>query len=185
MLTVEHHFHDSLRPEQIDRLFDLMIAAYAQTEVEIWGANYFRMRKEAYIETLKTHGILLALLDGQLVGSVSVYPTSNNNYGFGLLNADFAHAGKGIGTSLVKAAEQFAQAKGARSMVIEILRPKLFSVPVKETLKTWYEKLGYVYTDTFDFIVYKPTELEKSKNLVNPAVFDLYEKELKEEGEGF
>ena len=180
MLTVEHHFYDSLSTEQIDRLFDLMIVAYAQTEVEIWGTNYLRMNKEEYIEGIKNRGILIALLDDQLVGSVSVYSLPNNNYGFGLLNADFAHSGIGIGTALVKAAEQFAQEKGARSMVIEILRPKTFSTPVKDKLKAWYTKLGYTFVDTVDFLAYKPYELEKSKRMVNPSVFDLYEKELSE-----
>jgi len=180
MLNVQHYTFHSLNTEQIDRAFELMIVAYGLTEVEIWGADYLRMSKEQFIEVIKSRGIIIAFLDDQLVGSISVYPLPNNKYGFGLLNADFSQSGKGIGASLVKAAERFAHENGAHSMVIEILRPKAFSIPVKEKLKSWYTTIGYGFIETFDFIDYKPYELEKSKDLVNPSVFDVYEKELSE-----
>jgi GNAT superfamily N-acetyltransferase len=167
-----------LTSEQIERLYSLMIFAYARTEIEIWGHDYIRMNKDKYLEILKEDGFLIALINNQIVGSVYVYPLSDTEYGFGLLNADFALAGKGIGSSLVQAAEKYAKQKGAQTIKIEILRPKDFVVSSKEILKEWYLKFNYSFVETIDFLTLKPTEIEKSKRMVNPSVFDMYQKDL-------
>ncbi|MEY3238163.1 MAG: hypothetical protein RI883_2264, partial [Bacteroidota bacterium] len=67
-----------LTSEHIERLYSLMIFAYAQTEIEIWGHDYIRMNKDKYLEILKEDGFLIALINNQIVGSVYVYPLSDS-----------------------------------------------------------------------------------------------------------
>lgn len=167
-----------LNQEQIDRLYDLMIYAYAQTEVEIWGENYSRMSKGEYISLLEGDNILIAWEDNQIVGSIYLYRISKGVFGFGLLNADFSESGKGIGRSLIAAAEKVAIERGANMMQLEILKARDVDVPVKNLLSKWYMAQGYTFIGTHDFLALKPDKVEKAKTMVNPSVFDVYTKEL-------
>jgi GNAT superfamily N-acetyltransferase len=142
-----------------------MIIAYAETEVNIWGENYTRCPLDEYKTLLDQGEIIIAWLDGQIVGSIHVYPVTHNRYGFGLLNADFSLGGQGIGSGLVEQAEKHAKQNGAKLMQLEILRPKVELLAEKERLKKWYTRLGYKLVSTGDFTELKPDKAEKAKRL--------------------
>lgn len=178
MIEVLPSNNSELSPLQKNQLYQLMIDAYALTEKEIWGENYSRIGKEEFDELVGSDAVLIAWMDGQIVGSIYYYPLTDNTYGFGLLNADFKLTGRGIGRELIAAAERYAKTAGAAKMKIEILRPRDLVVPFKERLKNWYSALGYKHTETIDFLTYKPHRSEKAKRMVNPSVFDIYVKEL-------
>ena len=165
--------HDDLK-----RMHGLLLHAYAVTEIEIWGENYVRMSLEEFTSLVEKGEIILAEIDGEIVGSINVYPLRKDTFVFGLLSADFSKKGLGIGRALIAAAEKHAKDKGAKTMALEILKPRDFEVPVKNVLRDWYERLGYVFTEAMLFEERKPDKVEKAKLLKVPSVFDCYEKPL-------
>lgn len=171
---------DPLRmsPAEIARTYGLMIEAYAETESEIWGENYVRMPAEEYYVLIEKGEVLLARLQGEIVGTIWVHPLRKKEFGFGLLAADFAHKGLGIGRALIAAAEEFARTRGGRQMVIEILRPADFELPFKTVLADWYIRLGYQPAGTVSFLTLRSEKVEKAKLLKVPSVFDMYTKAL-------
>ena len=88
----------------------------------------------------------MAIDQSKIVGSVHVYPLEENICGFGMLISDKAYRGKGIGSLLVKAAEQWGIDKGFQTMQLETLTPSEKILPQKERLKKWYTKSGYQLT---------------------------------------
>lgn len=168
----------SLSSEDIQRLYDLMIHAYAVTELNIWGENYIRCPLDEYQELLDKGEIIIAKLDGKIVGSIHTYPLSPDRYAFGMLNADFDLGGQGIGSGLIRAAEDEARKNGASIMQLEILRTKEGILPEKEMLRKWYTKLGYEFQSTEEFLGVKPDKQEKAKKLIAPSCFDVYIKRL-------
>lgn len=159
-------------------LFDIMIKAYAVTEIEIWGSDYLRMPFDEFQQLVDNDKIIAAKVDGTFVGSVHVYPLDENTFSFGLLSVDPAFEGRGIGRRLIAAAESRAMDAGARWMEIEVLRLRDKDLSFKKVLDQWYRRLGYEWTVTQNFIDRKPDKIEKAKNFVQPSVFDCYRKSL-------
>lgn len=159
-------------------MYDILIHAYAETEVEVWGENYVRIGKDEFREIIGRGEFYGAFIAGRIVGSVRVYKKDNETYSFGLLSADFDLKGQGIGKALVDHIERFALDQGAKFMDLEILRPIAIEVPFKIVLKNWYSKLGYKYTHSGTFAELKPDNVEKADKLIQPCTFDCYRKVL-------
>lgn len=168
-----------LSTQEISRIYQLVIDAYAATEAEIWGENYVRMPFDEYRELLNKGEVLIARVEEKIVGTIWVHPMNETHYGFGLLAADFTYRGFGIGRELIMAAEEVARSSGARRMVLEILRPRDFEVPFKTILAEWYTRLGYRFVKTMTFLELRSEKVEKAKLLKVPAAFDVYKKSLK------
>jgi GNAT superfamily N-acetyltransferase len=62
---------------------------------------------------------------------------------FGMLAADPAHRGIGVGRELVRFAERACREDGLRTMRLELLVPKGWTHPTKAFLAAWYTRLGY------------------------------------------
>ena len=122
MIRIEDIKNITLSKEQRNRLFELMIHAYAQTENDIWGENFYRLEAEEYYNLLDQQQFFIAFKEEMIVGSICVYKKDPETYGFGLLNIDFEETGQGIGQRLIHSAEVFAHNEGARKMQLEILR---------------------------------------------------------------
>lgn len=174
-ITVISSLERPLSGDDRQLLFEIMRIAYATTETEIWGENYVRMSFEEYNALIDKGVILVAYLEEEIAGCIHFYPSKETSYGFSLLATRLGFTGKGVGRALIEESERRAKANGAQYMDIEILRPRDFDVPVKLTLKTWYESLGYYYTYSENFANRRP---EKAKKLVVPSNFDCYRKEL-------
>lgn len=169
---------EELSDKDIKRLHGLLLYAYEVTEIEIWGENYVRMSLEEFTSLVEQGEIILAQIDNEIVGSIHVYPLSEDTFAFGLLSADFNKKGLGIGRALIASAEEHARSKGAQKMALEILKPRDFEVPVKNVLRDWYERLGYIFVEAMLFEERKPDKVDKAKLLKVPSVFDCYEKLL-------
>lgn len=167
-----------LSQQQIERMYQLMIDAYAATEVAIWGTNYLRMPFQEYMGLVEKKEVLCAQINGVIVGTLHCYPSGKDRYGFGLLAADFSKKGLGIGRKLIATAEEYARSKGANYMALEILRPRDFELEVKTQLHEWYTRLGYELNASMSFVERKPDKVEKALLLLVPSVFDCYEKAL-------
>ena len=172
VLSSAHHVFS---PSERFDLFEIMRDAYARTEVEIWGENYIRMPQSEY-ETLIDEGkISAALMDGKIVGSVYVRMVDEETASFGLLATHRDFGNRGIGRALIESVEKNARISGAKHMIIDILRPRDFNVPIKDRLRTWYEGMGYEFTHHQDFQDRRP---DRAPYLKVPAVFDCYRKVL-------
>jgi GNAT superfamily N-acetyltransferase len=178
VIEIKQASMELLNTADFNRIYDILIYAYAETEKEVWGENYVRILKDEFIELINRGEIFYATIDKKPVGSIYVYQKEKETYSFGLLSADFSLKGNGIGLSLVKYAEQYALKAGAKYMDLEILRPLAEEVPFKIVLKNWYTKLGYHYMMSGTFAELKPDKAYKAEGLIQPSTFDCYRKTL-------
>ena len=66
---------------------------------------------------------------------------------------------------------------GGTTVRIEILRAKTVDAEFKKIISDWYQRQGYAYIKEVDvFDVYN--DAKKWSKLVNPSVFDCYQKDL-------
>jgi len=161
--------------EDRKKVYELLITAYALTEIEVWGENYVRISFVEYNELIEKDEVLIALLEGEVVGGIHYYERRKGVYSFSLLCADFNKSGLGIGRKLIDAVEVDAIKHGATCIELEILRPKGMEVAFKTRISDWYKRLGFVYTHSQNFAEIRP---DKAVNLVNPSDFDYYQKTL-------
>lgn len=178
MIEILNSHQLKLTDEQIDRLYQLMIHAYAETEADIWGQNYKRLEKDEYAQLISKEGFLIALKDEKIVGSIYTYNKNDHTYKFGLLNVDFEETGQNIGKKLIQAAEKFARSKGAQQMQLEILRAESPISEFKIWLSHWYEEQGYEFAGTHPFEYIEPNRPEKRLIMITEVMFDIYRKPL-------
>lgn len=156
---------------QINKGYEILIHAYAVTEIEIWGENYSRISFHDFKQLCSEGSIYFAEMDNEIVGCISINKLSKNRYTFGLLAGDFTKKGQGIGRALIDTAEAIAREEGAGEMHIEVLVPDDSLPPFKKHIISYYEKLGYQKTRKASFLELKPTEIEKNKRLKTPSSF--------------
>jgi len=177
MLKIYDTQQKPLTYDEFHKLYDIVIAAYANTELEVWGPNYVRVSKEDYRQCIEDNEILYAMLDGEVVGGVRCFELRPQVWTFTLLGADFSHKGKGIGKALIDAVEARAIQFKAKSIHIEVLRAEKIDVASKKILAEWYARLGYQFVKTIDVFEVYDDPVKWSK-LVNPSVFDCYLKQF-------
>jgi GNAT superfamily N-acetyltransferase len=165
-----------LNQSEKEQLHQVMVKGYELTEEEIWGKNYVRLFYPEFEKLIDSGTIYIAFSNNQIVGCVNVYPKNEKTFGFGLLAVDFNYTGQGIGTALIKKAEEIAKQNDATHMKIEILRVKKKEIPHKVILANYYKRLGYEFTHSEDCSCIIPEW--KYKLLVEPSNFDFYTKQL-------
>ena len=178
MISIEHAKINRLSSHETHQIHQLMVAAYAQTEREIWGDNYVRMEASAFQDLIRKNCIHIARLHGEIVGSVATIQIDKESFGFSLLNVQKSKSGQGIGRMLIEASESSAKNMGAKYMKIEILRASEVEVPQKVMLAKWYASLGYEFVKSMRFEDVKVSEASKALKLIAPAHFDCYIKSL-------
>ena len=102
-----------------------------------------RTNPEKVRALLEKGKFFLAEEAGKLVGCVYVEVRGERGY-FGLLSVDPARQKGGLGSRLVKAAEEYCRAAGCRFIDITM-------VNVRTPLFTYYRRLGYVEDGTLPF----------------------------------
>lgn len=175
MILVYSAKEKNLTPTEFVQVYNIIIKAYADTESEMWGKNYVRVSRFDFQNLIVEDKVLVAFLNGEIVGGIRYYALDDTTWSFGLFGADFSKSRMGIGRALIAETERLAILNGAKKIKIEILRPTLFELPFKKKLAEWYIKLGYLYFESIDFSILKPVE---SKGLVCPSSFDYYVKDL-------
>ncbi len=168
----------SLDKKTLDRAYEILIYAYAQTEVEVWGENYSRISRNEYDELIQKGEIYFSFDDESVNGCIQISSIDDKTFSFGLLAADFNQKGKGIGRELIAFVENIARDNGGEKMILEILKPAKIEVEFKTILHNWYTRLGYKYEETIGFLELKTEKVEKAKQLKVPSVFDCYSKKL-------
>jgi predicted N-acetyltransferase YhbS len=95
---------------------------------------------------------LLAEDTGSLAGCVYVEVRGERSY-LGLLSVPPAQQGRGLGRTLVNAAEDFSRSAGCRAIDLRIISPRA------EALLPFYRRLGYSQAGTAPFLAHVPVKV--------------------------
>jgi GNAT superfamily N-acetyltransferase len=142
-VTTRFPIESDLEADKIKRLSDLINEVYDDAESGMWKRTGTRTNPAEVERLLRAQALILAEIDGVLVGSVNVNLMGDGVGEFGMLVADRKYHGKGIGSALVKHAERWARQHACHTMRLEILTPRHWIHPSKEFLRQWYCRIGY------------------------------------------
>jgi ribosomal protein S18 acetylase RimI-like enzyme len=125
------------------RVTELTNEVYAVAEDGLWSDGATRTTIAEVVAIARAGELAVARLDGQVVGSVRVRRLDERTGEFGMLAADPAFRGIGVGRELVRFAEARSRDAGLRAMQLELLVPREWSHPSKVFLAGWYARIGY------------------------------------------
>ena len=127
----------------VNELAALVNSVYALAEEGLWADGTPRTTPERMAELIAAGQIAVARADARIVGAVQIQRLDTGEGEFGMLVADPAHRGQGVGRELVRFAERWSREQGLDTMQLEVLVPRQWSHPSKEFLKAWYTRIGY------------------------------------------
>jgi GNAT superfamily N-acetyltransferase len=127
----------------VAEITDLVNEVYDTAEDGLWAEGATRTSTTEMAELIAAGQIAVARLGGQIRGSIRIQELDGAVGEFGMLVADPAHRGTGIGRELVSFAEQVTRRRGLPIMQLELLVPREWSHPEKEFLHAWYTRIGY------------------------------------------
>src|SRR5262245_18618000 len=174
-VTTRFPIESDLGADNIKRLSDLINEVYDDAESGMWKRKGTRTNPAKVERLLRAQALILAEIDGMLVGSVNVNLMSDRVGEFGMLVVDLNHRGKGIGSALVDRAENWARDMACHTMQIELLTPRNWTHPSKEFLKMWYSRIGYKPQATESFEILHP---ELISQLATECNFTVWHKSL-------
>ena len=132
-----------LEAGRVERLSRLINDVYDNAESGMWKRTGTRTGPTEVERMLRDRALILAEIDGQVVGSVNVKLLGDGVGEFGMLVAGPRARGVGIGSALVAQAEQWARRMGCHTMRLELLTPRHWTHPSKTFLQQWYFRIGY------------------------------------------
>jgi GNAT superfamily N-acetyltransferase len=163
-------------PGLTSRLTDLVNEVYRVAEDGLWADQARRTSVNEVTGLVRAGEIAVARRAGEIVGCVRIQSLDADTGELGLLAADPALRGTGIGRELVHFAEAQARGRGHGAMRLELLVPRDWVHPSKDFLAGWYGRIGYV-------VIGKGTIDEAypalAPLLVTPCDFLIYEKDLR------
>jgi ribosomal protein S18 acetylase RimI-like enzyme len=157
------------------RITDLANEVYAVAEAGLWTDGATRTSVDEIVKVTRDGQIAVARMGGQVVGCVRMQRLDERTGELGMLCADPAHRGIGIGRELVRFVERTSLADGMSTMQLELLVPREWTHPSKQFLAEWYSRIGYriARTGTIDELYPELAPL-----LATPCDFVIYRKEL-------
>ncbi|EOD70543.1 GNAT family N-acetyltransferase [Amycolatopsis vancoresmycina] len=135
----------------VERVAGLVNQVYAESEKGLWRGSADRTSSEEVGGFVRNGEIAAAFVDGDLGGAVRIRRLDDVTGEFGMLAADPARRGLGVGRELVRFAEATSRDAGCRAMQLELLMPRDWTHPAKQFLAEWYGRLGYRVTHRADF----------------------------------
>ncbi|RZQ66087.1 GNAT family N-acetyltransferase [Amycolatopsis suaedae] len=132
----------------MQRLADLVNVVYAESEQGMWNDGAARTSTTEMASMTAAGEIVVATLGRETVGCVRLRRIDETTAEFGVLAADPARRGVGVGRELVRHVERVSAADGVTTMRLEVLVPREWSHPSKEFLIGWYTRIGYRRTGT-------------------------------------
>jgi GNAT superfamily N-acetyltransferase len=174
-VTTRFPIKSDLGADDIKRLSDLINEVYDDAESGMWKRKGTRTNPAEVERLLRAQALILAEIDGVLVGSVNVNLMSDGVGEFGMLVADRKYRGEGIGSVLVKHAERWAREHACHTMRLEILTARHWTHPSKEFLRQWYSRIGYAPQTTERFESMRP---ELVPELATECDFTVWHKSL-------
>ena len=160
----------------VPELVSLINRAYVAGEAGLWRDEPpGRTDAREIAEAVRAGHMLVARVDGRIVGCLRTRPLDATTATLGLVGVDPAAWGGGVGRALVDAAEDLARSGGATTMQLELLVPRTGTHPDKERLRQWYTRRGYTVTRRVPFEDYVP---QAAPFLAAPADILLFTKPL-------
>jgi GNAT superfamily N-acetyltransferase len=159
----------------VNQLAGLVNSVYAIAEEGLWAHGAPRTTPAEMAELIATGQIAVARAKERIVGAVRVQRLETGEGELGMLVADPAHRGTGVGRELVRFAERWSREQGLGTMQLEVLVPRQWSHPSKEFLKAWYSRVGYRPVRTGQIEESYP---ELAPLLATPCDFVIYHKSL-------
>jgi GNAT superfamily N-acetyltransferase len=175
----------------VGALTGLINQVYATAEAGLWRAGVTRTTEDQVGGFVRAGQIAVAWRDGAVAGSVRIrrldegaaaaegltVPAGAGGLGgLGMLAADPAQRGAGVGRRLVGFAERQCRDRGLATMQLELLVPRDWAHPAKTWLHDWYTRIGYRVVRRI------PTEgpyPEMTPRLATPCDFLVYHKDLR------
>lgn len=129
--------------ERVAAVADLVNAVYEHAEAGLWVDGARRTSGQEISDLIVRGEIVTAQTGDRIVGAVRVHALDEDTAEFGMLAADPAQRGLGIGRALVAFAERWAVDRRMSFMQLELLVPITWDHPSKQFLRDWYSRLGY------------------------------------------
>ena len=158
----------------MERISELANEVYAVAEAGLWADGASRTSVGEIVQFTRAGQIAVARMGGQVVGCVRLQRLDERTGEFGMLCANPAHRGVGIGRELIRFAERTAHADGMSTMQLELLVPRDWTHPVKQFLAEWYSRMGYRIARTGTIDEAYP---ELAPLLATPCDFVIYRKD--------
>jgi ribosomal protein S18 acetylase RimI-like enzyme len=160
----------------VNELAALVNSVYALAEEGLWADGTPRTTPERMAALIAAGQIAIAWAGERIVGAVQIQRLDTGEGEFGMLVADPAHRGRGVGRELVRFAERWSREQGLDTMQLEVLVPRQWPHPSKEFLKAWYTRIGYRPARTGQFEESYP---ELAPLLATPCDFVIFHKSLR------
>ncbi len=160
----------------VHELAGLVNRVYAVAEEGLWADGAPRTTPAEMAELIAAGQIAVARAQERIVGAVRIQRLDSTEGEFGMLVADPAHRGTGVGRELVRFAERWGREQGLDTMRLEVLVPRQWAHPSKEFLKAWYTRVGYRPVRTGQLEESYP---ELAPLLATPCDFVIYHKDLR------
>jgi GNAT superfamily N-acetyltransferase len=161
----------------VEQLVRIVNEAYAVGEAGLWIEGSTRTGPGEIAEMIRSGVMLAATLGGRLVGCAYVRPLDADTADLSLISAAPHRWGSGVGSALVRSAEDLMRSKGAATMQLELLVPKGWVHPEKDRLHGWYTRLGYRVVRTAPF---EHVAAHLAPQLAVPCEFLIFRKSLAE-----
>ena len=122
---------------------DLINGVYMIAEAGLWVDGARRTNADEIAELILQQELVTARIGDELAGAIRVHALDGGTAEFGMLAADPARRGIGVGRALVAFAEAWAVDRGFTRMQLELLVPTSWQHPSKQFLSEWYSRIGY------------------------------------------
>ena len=113
--------------ELMERVAELTNDVYAVAETGLWVEGAIRTTLDEAMALTRQGEIAVARVDGRVVGAARVQKLDEHTGEVGMLSADQACRGIGIGRELLRFAEQMCRKNGMTRMQLELLVPREWS----------------------------------------------------------
>jgi len=162
----------------VEELVRIVNTAYAIGEAGLWLNGTTRTEPAEIADAIRNDGVLVATMDGRLVGCAYVRPLDATTADLGLLSAVPDRWGSGVGRELARFAEERMRARGVTTMQLELLVPRGWAHPEKERLRAWYSRLGYRVVRSAPFA---DVAAHLEPRLATPCAFLIFQKRLRDD----
>jgi GNAT superfamily N-acetyltransferase len=161
----------------VEELVRIINAAYAVGEAGLWLEGTTRTRPDEIADAIRSGGMLAATLEDRLVGCAYLRPLDAGTADLGLISTAPEEWGGGVGSQLVRSAEELMRSQGVTTMQLELLVPKGWIHPAKNRLRNWYIRLGYRVVRKAPF---EQVAAHLASQLAAPCEFLIFRKPLAE-----